>query len=79
MRARALPALLLALALIGLAIAIYLTVAHYQNTALACANTALINCEAVTHSSYSLVPGTSIPITVPIFSGVSAAAVTPEQ
>ncbi|HVB77292.1 MAG TPA: vitamin K epoxide reductase family protein [Candidatus Nitrosotalea sp.] len=65
MSLRPLPVLLLALSLLGLGISLYLTYAHYQNTTLACARTALIDCQAVTHSGYSLVPGTQIPITIP--------------
>ncbi|HUY10515.1 MAG TPA: vitamin K epoxide reductase family protein [Candidatus Dormibacteraeota bacterium] len=53
------------LALIGIGLAGYLTAVHYAPTLLVCSNKGLINCEAVLTSSYSVVPGTSIPITVP--------------
>ena len=65
MRARALPLALIAFSLAGLAISAYLTWAHYQNAALACADTSFVNCDAVTHSSFSYVPGTSLPVTLP--------------
>lgn len=57
--------LVLLLGLAGLAIGLYLTVVHYAGATLACTQTSLIDCEAVTTSSYSLVPGTGIPVSVP--------------
>lgn len=57
--------LLLALALVGVGIAVYLTTVHYEQVPLFCSSQGLVNCERVTSSSYSVVPGTSIPITLP--------------
>jgi uncharacterized membrane protein len=57
--------LLLALALLGVAIAIYLTSVHYENTPLVCSESGLINCAQVLSSPYAVVPGTSLPITIP--------------
>src|SRR5690349_6686684 len=53
------------LSVIGVAISIYLTTAHYENAPVACSNTGIINCERVLSSPYSYVPGTSIPISLP--------------
>ncbi|GCF07943.1 vitamin K epoxide reductase family protein [Dictyobacter arantiisoli] len=55
----------LVLSVIGVAISIYLTVAHYANAPVACSTNGLIDCERVLSSVYSFVPGTSIPISVP--------------
>ena len=57
--------LLLALALVGAGIAIYLTTVHYEQAPLFCSSQGLVNCERVISSSYSVVPGTTIPITIP--------------
>jgi uncharacterized membrane protein len=57
--------LLLGFGVLGLAISAYLTTVHYANVPLACSTTGVVDCAAVTTSSYSVVPGTSIPITVP--------------
>ena len=57
--------LLLALALVGAGIAIYLTTVHYAQVPLFCSSRGLVNCERVTSSSYSVVPGTTFPITIP--------------
>ncbi|HEU5199134.1 MAG TPA: vitamin K epoxide reductase family protein [Ktedonobacterales bacterium] len=57
--------LLLVLALVGAGIAIYLTTVHYEQVPLLCSSQGLVNCERVTSSSYSVVPGTTIPITIP--------------
>lgn len=67
--------LLLLLSLVGAAIAIYLTTVHYENVPLLCSTSGLIDCSRVLSSHYSVVPGTSIPITVPglAWSLVSAA------
>jgi uncharacterized membrane protein len=54
-----------ALALVGLAISIYLTVEHYAKIPLFCSTTGLVNCSSVLTSQYSVVPGTSFPITIP--------------
>lgn len=56
---------ILACALLGAGIAVYLTTVHYQLAPLACSTTGFVNCERVLSSSYSVVPGTAIPITIP--------------
>jgi uncharacterized membrane protein len=55
----------IALGVVGIAVSAYLTIAHYTGAALACQASSLIDCEAVTTSSYSLVPGTTVPVSVP--------------
>jgi uncharacterized membrane protein len=56
----------LVLAVLGIADAIYLTLAHYnEHVALVCSDSGLVNCARVTTSIYSYVPGTSLPITLP--------------
>jgi uncharacterized membrane protein len=57
--------LLLLLALGGIGISIYLTIIHYEHIPPVCSNTGLVDCARVLSSEYSVVPGTSIPITVP--------------
>ncbi len=53
----------LALSLVGLAIATYLTITHYRDpAALACPDSGVINCTLVTTSSWSVVLG--IPVAV---------------
>ena len=59
--------LLLVLSLLGVAITIYLTSVHYENVPLVCSDSGLINCARVISSSYSVVPGTTLPITIPGF------------
>lgn len=49
-------------ALLGVAVSAYLTIVHYAGGELACTVTSIIDCEAVTKSSYALVPGTQVPI-----------------
>ncbi|MGH2509799.1 MAG: vitamin K epoxide reductase family protein, partial [Ktedonobacteraceae bacterium] len=50
----------------GMADAIYLTLVHYdQSVSLVCADSGFINCTRVITSSYSYVPGTSLPISLP--------------
>src|SRR5260370_17450054 len=58
-------ALLLVFSLVGVGIAIYLSLVHYENAPLVCSDSGLINCARVLSSSYSVVPGTSVPITLP--------------
>lgn len=53
------------LSVVGVAISIYLTIAHYDKVPVVCSTSGIINCERVLSSSYSVVPGTSIPISVP--------------
>jgi uncharacterized membrane protein len=57
--------LIFALSLVGIAISIYLTSVHYANVPLVCSTTGLIDCASVLSSPYSVVPGTTIPISVP--------------
>ena len=56
---------LLLLSLVGAGIAIYLTTVHYAHVPLVCSTQGFVDCAAVLSSSYSVVPGTSIPITIP--------------
>ena len=56
---------LLLLSLISTGIALYLTAVHYENIPLFCSASGLVNCERVTSSPYSVLFGTTIPITVP--------------
>jgi uncharacterized membrane protein len=70
---------IIALALVGLGISIYLTVEHYRNVAPVCTIGGAFDCARVTSSAYSVLPGTSIPITIPgmlwfVVSGGFAAA-----
>jgi uncharacterized membrane protein len=53
------------LAVLGLGVAGYLTSVHYAHTPLACSSSGTIDCAKVLSSVYSLVPGTSIPVTLP--------------
>jgi uncharacterized membrane protein len=67
--------ILLALSLLGVAIAIYLTSVHYENVPLVCSDSGLVNCTRVLSSPYSVIPGTSLPITIPgIVWGMMSAA-----
>jgi uncharacterized membrane protein len=52
------------LAAAGLADSVYLTIVHYSNAPLACVNTGVVNCDLVTRSSYGVVPGTAIPVSL---------------
>jgi uncharacterized membrane protein len=52
-------------ALVGIGIAIYLTIVHYGKVPLACSTGGVVDCNAVTRSVYSSVGNTGIPITVP--------------
>ncbi|MEO7020868.1 MAG: vitamin K epoxide reductase family protein [Ktedonobacteraceae bacterium] len=57
---------LLVLAVLGIADAIYLTIAHYdESVTLVCSDSGFINCARVITSRYSYVPGTSLPISLP--------------
>lgn len=57
---------LLTLAVLGMADAIYLTLAHYNDqVVLACPDKGFVNCARVITSRYSYVPGTSLPISLP--------------
>lgn len=57
--------IILLLSLIGAAIAMYLTIVHYENVPLICSSRGVVDCALVLASSYSVVPGTIIPITIP--------------
>ena len=54
----------IAIALVGAAVSVYLTLAHYAQVAPACITTGAVDCGAVTSSTFSLLPGTQIPITI---------------
>ncbi|MDE3231049.1 MAG: vitamin K epoxide reductase family protein [Chloroflexota bacterium] len=57
---------LLLIALAGLGISIYLTIVHYNSkVALVCTTGGVVNCQSVTSSAWSVIPGTTIPITIP--------------
>jgi uncharacterized membrane protein len=64
------------LAVLGLAVSGYLTAAHYASVPLACVTTGPVDCGAVTSSSFSVIPGTAVPITILglLWFGTSAAA-----
>lgn len=58
--------LLIAVAVVGTAIATYLTIQHYnEKISLLCSDSGFVNCGLVTTSAYSFVPGTKLPITIP--------------
>lgn len=57
--------LLLIFSLVGAGIAVYLTTVHYENVPLVCSANGYIDCARVLSSSYSVIPGTTIPITIP--------------
>ena len=57
--------LLLVFAIVGAGVAIYITTVHYAQVPLFCSAQGVVNCERVTSSSYSVVPGTALPITIP--------------
>ncbi|HEX6818629.1 MAG TPA: vitamin K epoxide reductase family protein [Ktedonobacterales bacterium] len=56
---------LLGMAVLGFAISVYLTTVHYAGVRLVCSTGGIVNCAAVTSSSYSVIPGTQLPITIP--------------
>lgn len=57
---------LLILAILGMADAIYLTLAHYnESVTLVCSDSGFVNCTRVITSPYSYVPGTALPISLP--------------
>ena len=54
------------LACLSLATSIYLTIVHYNSSVqLVCSSSSLINCENVLTSRYSVVPGTTVPVSIP--------------
>lgn len=67
--------LLLILSLVGAGIAVYLTAVHYENAPLICSTRGLIDCSRVLSSPYSVVPGTTVPITVPGLAWCAVSAV----
>ncbi len=66
---------LLLLSVVGIGIAVYLTAVHYENVPLVCSTRGFVDCSFVLSSPYSVIPGTTVPITVPglFWSLVSAA------
>jgi uncharacterized membrane protein len=56
---------IVACAVVGLGISVYLTTIHYEHVAPVCTVTGIINCANVLKSRFSVVPGTGIPITIP--------------
>src|SRR2546429_9861683 len=53
------------LSLIGTAIAIYLTIVHYNtHVTLVCSSKGLVNCEHTLSSPYASIPGISIPVSI---------------
>jgi len=58
------PLALTGIAVAGFAIAIYLTATHASAVPLVCTINSMVNCASVTHSAYSVIPGTSIPISI---------------
>lgn len=55
---------LVGIALVGGAIAVYLTLTHFSSLPLVCTVGGPVNCVAVTHSAYSVIPGTTVPISI---------------
>lgn len=54
------------LGFISVGISIYLTYVHYNsNVPLVCSTNGFVNCENVLTSSYSFVPGTTLPVSLP--------------
>lgn len=54
------------MSLVGLGISIYLTVVHYNShVALVCTAGGVVSCQDVTTSAWSVVPFTTIPVTIP--------------
>lgn len=57
---------LLLMSVVGLGVSIYLTIVHYDSkVALVCTTGGVVNCQSVTSSAWSIVPFTTIPITIP--------------
>jgi len=56
--------LIVAAAVAGTAVSVYLTASHYQHLPLACTTSSFLDCNAVTTSGYSLLPGTGIPVSL---------------
>ena len=64
----------IALSVAGVGVSIYLTLLHYAGVTPGCPVSGAINCEAVLSSSYTVLPGTSIPTSAAgiVWFGVSA-------
>jgi uncharacterized membrane protein len=58
-------AIAIGLSIIGFGISIYLTIEHYAASPPICVVAGPIDCAPVLKSQYSVVPGTSIPVTIP--------------
>ncbi|MGZ3639759.1 MAG: vitamin K epoxide reductase family protein [Ktedonobacterales bacterium] len=56
---------LIAMAVAGIAIAVYLITVEADHVPLICSSSGLVDCASVLNSSYSRVPFTNVPITVP--------------
>ncbi len=57
---------LLLMSVVGLGVSIYLTIVHYDSkVSLLCTTGGVVNCQSVTTSADSVVPGTNIPVTIP--------------
>ncbi|GLZ03684.1 hypothetical protein Acsp03_11510 [Actinomadura sp. NBRC 104412] len=65
------------LTLIGLALSVYLTVAHYQEGALVCTTTSTVDCHSVTTSKYSELAGVPLPLLGLAFFAGFAVLITP--
>jgi uncharacterized membrane protein len=75
-RSRAEPSLVIAL--VGLAVSVYLTVEHFTSPALlACPEGAVVNCAKVTSSSYSQVLGVPVAVLGLLYFVVMAGLLTP--
>lgn len=75
---RQLPVVLFCIAAAGMLISTYLTFAHYQVSALVCTTGGIVDCGAVTSSSYSVVAGIPLALGGLAWFAVSAAlALTP--
>lgn len=64
---------ILVMAVLGIAVSLYLTAEHYAKVPLLCSTNGLVDCASVLTSTYAVVPGTTIPITIPglLWFGVS--------
>src|SRR6202050_229903 len=73
-----LPAPSLALSLLAVGLTAYLTVTHYTDpTALACPDTGIVNCTAVTTSSWSVIAGVPVALLGLLWAVSMAAACSP--
>jgi uncharacterized membrane protein len=55
---------LVAAAVAGMLVSTYLVVVHYTAIPLVCTTGGVVDCAAVTSSSFSVVPGTSVPVAI---------------